>query len=84
MLLSFVIPAFNEEESLTRLYREISQNVGTYDFEVIFVDDGSTDTTFDVMKQLAANHSQVKVIRFRGNFGKSAGLNIGFPTLPAT
>ncbi|MCD6181792.1 MAG: glycosyltransferase family 2 protein [Candidatus Cloacimonetes bacterium] len=78
MLLSFVIPAFNEEESLTRLYREISQNVGTYDFEVIFVDDGSTDTTFDVMKQLAANHSQVKVIRFRGNFGKSAGLNIGF------
>jgi glycosyltransferase involved in cell wall biosynthesis len=78
MLLSFVIPAYNEAESLPQLYDEILANLGEHQCEIIFLDDGSTDDTFAVMHQLAQRDSRVKVIRFRGNFGKSAGLNAGF------
>ena len=78
MKLSFIIPAYNEEESLEQLYNEILQNRGDHQYEVIFIEDGSTDNTYSVMQQLAQKDSNVKVIRFRKNFGKAAALQTGF------
>ncbi|MCK4694575.1 MAG: glycosyltransferase family 2 protein [Candidatus Cloacimonetes bacterium] len=78
MKLSFVIPVYNEDQSLKQLYSEIIENVNDHKYEIIFVDDGSTDRSFEVMKELAKKDKNVKVIEFRKNFGKSAGLNKGF------
>ncbi len=77
---SIVVPLYNEEESLRELTEKI---VGVTkemkkSYEIIFVDDGSTDRSFEVLKDLHANNSQVKVVRFRRNFGKSAALSVGF------
>lgn len=73
---SFVIPLFNEEESIGELYREILENVS--DYELIFVDDGSTDGSYQILKEIAAADRQVKIIKFRKNFGKAAALQAGF------
>lgn len=79
-VLSFIIPAKNEEESVLVLYkeiREIIQKLGN-PYEIIFVDDGSTDETFSKLEKLHKKDSHIKVIRLRGNFGKSVALQIGF------
>ncbi|MDD3050953.1 MAG: glycosyltransferase family 2 protein [Candidatus Cloacimonetes bacterium] len=78
MKLSFVIPVYNEEDSLEQLYQEILANIGSNNYEIIFVDDGSSDKSFQIMKKLAEKDQSVKVIRFRRNFGKAAGLQAGF------
>ncbi len=78
MLLSFVIPVLNEADSLKQLYHEIKTNLGTHEAEIIFIDDGSTDASFQIMAELAANDKSVKVIKFRRNFGKAAALQKGF------
>lgn len=78
MKLSFIIPVLNEQESLVELYTEILQNLKEFDYEIIFVDDGSTDASFNIMEQLAANDIKVKIIRFRRNFGKATALQFGF------
>ncbi|NLN34816.1 MAG: glycosyltransferase family 2 protein [Candidatus Cloacimonetes bacterium] len=78
MLLSFVIPVLNEAESLQQLYKEILGNLGEHSYEIIFVDDGSKDGSFGVMTDLAAQDKQVRVIKFRRNFGKAAALQKGF------
>lgn len=79
MLISFVIPTFNEEQSLQILYEKILANVPAgNDCEIVFVDDGSTDGSLAVMKELHAEDPRVKVIRFRRNFGKAAALMAGF------
>jgi glycosyltransferase involved in cell wall biosynthesis len=80
MDLSVVVPLFNEEESLPELFAWIKKVCleNKIDFEVIFVNDGSTDTSWAVIKKLAAAHSEVKGICFRKNQGKSAALNVGF------
>lgn len=78
MKLSFVIPALNEQDSLEQLYQEIITNSSPHDYEIIFVDDGSTDETFSIMTQLSEQDSKVKVIKFRKNFGKAYALQIGF------
>ncbi|KAF5043562.1 MAG: glycosyltransferase family 2 protein [Candidatus Cloacimonetes bacterium] len=78
MKLSFVIPVLNEADSLKQLYHEIKTNLGTHEAEIIFIDDGSTDASFQIMAELAANDQSVKVIKFRRNFGKAAALQKGF------
>ena len=80
MQLSIVIPLLNEQESLNELYDWIAQVMQSNHFlyEVIFIDDGSTDGSWDVIKQLSESHSQVKAIRFLKNFGKSQALHAGF------
>ncbi len=80
MDISIVIPLYNEDESLPELYRWIAKVMVTnnYTYEVIFVDDGSTDNSWQVITELAAAHPEVKAIKFRRNHGKSAGLNVGF------
>lgn len=77
--LSFVIPAFNEDQSLRQLHQEICSiaEKESYDFEIIFVDDGSTDSTWAEIRSLAQEHAHVRAIRFRTNFGKAAALRAG-------
>lgn len=78
MKLSFVIPVYNEEQSLTRLHKEITENVGGNDYEIIFIDDGSEDGSFSRLTELASQDKRIKVVRFRRNFGKAAALQTGF------
>lgn len=76
--LSFVVPIMNEEDSLEQLVQGISQNVGVRSFEIILIDDGSTDDSWMVIQALADLHPEVIGIRFRSNRGKAAGLQVGF------
>lgn len=80
--ISIVIPLFNEEESLRELYAELSDVAAEnpYEMEIIFVDDGSRDSSWEIVEQLAAGDERVRGIRFRRNFGKAAALNAGFET----
>lgn len=78
MDLSFVIPVYNEEKSLMELRAKIGENVGNKTYEIIFVNDGSTDDSSKFLEQLNQDDKNVKVINFRTNFGKSAALQSGF------
>ncbi len=80
MDISVVIPFYNEEESLKELNDWIFQVMKSnhFSFELIFVDDGSSDGSWAVVEQLANGHPEIKAIRFRRNYGKSAALNEGF------
>ena len=78
--LSIVIPLLNEEESLRPLFQKIEkavENLGL-SYEVIFIDDGSTDGSVEVLKELRGRSNTVKIIRFRRNFGKSAAYSAAF------
>lgn len=77
---SLVIPLLNEEESLRPLYFEIRKAVKSIscDYEILFIDDGSTDKSLDVIKALNKEDRKVKFISFRKNYGKSAALQLGF------
>ncbi len=77
---SVVIPLFNEEGSLPELYDLLVTvfREKRWSYELLFVDDGSTDGSFEVLKTLHAKDRNVKVIRFRRNFGKSAALSVAF------
>lgn len=78
--ISIVIPAYNEEESLPELEAWISRVMQQHSlsYEVIFVDDGSSDQTWHVIQQLTAKNPNLRGIKFRRNYGKSAALNVGF------
>ncbi|NRA49590.1 MAG: glycosyltransferase family 2 protein [Phaeodactylibacter sp.] len=80
MDISIVVPLFNEEESLPELeawIRRVMEANG-YSYEIVFVDDGSRDGSWEVVEQLRAINSNVRGIKFRRNYGKSAALNRGF------
>ncbi|MFH1401076.1 MAG: glycosyltransferase family 2 protein [Nanoarchaeota archaeon] len=74
---SVVIPAFNEQGSVRPLFDRLKEVIPE-DSEVIFVDDGSTDRTFDVLMDVHKADSRVKIVRFRRNFGQSAAMDAGF------
>ena len=77
--LSIVVPVFNEEGSIKPLYEEINAAVnGKFRYEIILVDDGSSDKSFDVLADISKNDRLVKVIRLRKNFGQTAALSAGF------
>ena len=78
--ISVVIPLYNEEESLPELAEWIHNVLSHhhYSYEIIFVDDGSRDNSWKVIEELKAKNSRIKAIKFRRNYGKSAGLNVGF------
>ena len=78
--ISLVIPLYNEDESLPELHAWISRVMADngYSYEVIFVDDGSTDRSWEVINEIRKKDPNVRGIRFRRNYGKSAGLNVGF------
>jgi glycosyltransferase involved in cell wall biosynthesis len=78
--ISVVTPAFDEERSVALLFEELQAALDPLDepWEAIFVDDGSTDGTFAALTRLHAAHENVRVVRLRRNFGKSAALAAGF------
>jgi glycosyltransferase involved in cell wall biosynthesis len=80
MKLSVIIPVYNEEKNIEPLYRELSAVLETnrYDYEIIFIDDGSTDTTFSELSKIHRENFRIKVVRFRKNFGKATALNTAF------
>ncbi len=80
MDISVVIPLLNEEESLQELYDWIARVMQSNQFlyEVIFIDDGSTDGSWPLIEKIAQNDTRVKGIKFQKNYGKSQALNAGF------
>ncbi|MDR0331963.1 MAG: glycosyltransferase family 2 protein [Dysgonamonadaceae bacterium] len=80
MDISIVIPLYNEEESLSELYAWIERVMQTngFSYEVIFVDDGSTDRSWEVISALRDESSNVKAIKFQRNYGKSPALHCAF------
>src|SRR5574344_1353944 len=80
MDISVVVPLYNEEDSLPELYAWIERvmNANNFTFEVIFVNDGSTDGSWKVIENLSKNHDSVRAIKFRRNYGKSPALYCGF------
>jgi len=85
--LSFVIPFLDEQDSLVELHRRVDQaartvqapaSTGANGFEVIFVDDGSTDASAERVREIMAKHAEVQLVELQGNFGKSAALAAGF------
>ena len=80
-MISIVVPLFNEQDSLEELVRQIQHAVavdGLGSYEVILIDDGSTDKSWSIIERLSQLHSMVHGIRFRRNFGKAAALAAGF------
>ena len=80
MQISIVIPLLNEEESLAELYQWLTKvlTINRFSYEIIFVDDGSSDGSWRVIMQLAEKDAQVRGIRFLRNYGKSQALHAGF------
>lgn len=80
MNLSIVIPLLNEEESLNELYHWIASVMQSngFSYELIFIDDGSTDGSWKIIESLSQAHLEVKGIRFQKNYGKSQALHAGF------
>ena len=80
-MISIIVPLFNEQDSLEELVRQIQQAVAVDrlgNYEVIMIDDGSTDLSWSVIERICQLHSMVHGIRFRRNFGKAAALAAGF------
>ncbi|HWQ19926.1 MAG TPA: glycosyltransferase family 2 protein [Methanotrichaceae archaeon] len=78
--LSVVIPAYNEEGNIADLYHDLHAVLASLgcDYEILFIDDGSTDGTFHALKEIRQKDNRIKIIRLRRNFGKSVALNIAF------
>ncbi len=80
MNISVVVPLFNEEESLQELCAWIDRVMqkNNYSYEVLLIDDGSKDKSWEVVEKISAENSNIKGIKFRRNYGKSAAINVGF------
>ena len=77
--LSVVVPVLNEQDNIEQLYRQLKQALdGKYEYEIIFVDDGSTDKSFEILASWQRQDERVRVISFRRNFGQTAALSAGF------
>ena len=80
--ISFVISVFNEEKSLIELVKQIKnvlkQDLRDYKYEIIFVNDGSTDDSLEVLKRLEEKNPEIKIFSFEKNLGKATALRIGF------
>ncbi len=79
-LISIVVPVYNEVDSLEQLHREINAAAVQHGLkiEIIFVDDGSRDGSWEIIKAIASKDARVRALRFRTNFGKAAALSAGF------
>jgi dolichol-phosphate mannosyltransferase len=78
-LISIIIPCYNEEENLRVLYERVSSvmSASEHDFEVLFIDDGSSDNTFGVLRELSSGDNRIRVISMSRNFGSHAGCLAG-------
>ena len=78
--ISVIIPAYNEEESLPMLYdrmKKLMENMENYEFEILFVNDGSKDKTINIIKQLRAEDKRICYVDFSRNFGKEIAMIAG-------
>ncbi len=80
VLLSIVIPLLNEEENIPLLYQELNEVLSAIDheYEILFIDDGSTDRSLELLKEIQEKDSHVVVVSFRKNFGQTAAMAAGF------
>ncbi len=80
MDISIVVPLYNEDESLPELVAWVDKVMGenNFSYEIILVDDGSTDNSWSVIMQLKETYNSIKAVKFRRNYGKSAALNVAF------
>ena len=80
MNISIILPVLNEEENLEEMNAEIVGVVENMDidYEIIYIDDGSTDRSFEILSELREQNQSIKIIQFRRNFGQTAGLAAGF------
>ena len=81
MKISLIIPCLNEEKALPTLYQElvsVTKSLSNYDFDMWFIDDGSTDKTLALIKDFAKTDERVKYISFSRNFGKESAMYAGF------
>lgn len=78
--LSVIIPLYNEEDSLKELHQQLRATLNRMNirYELLFIDDGSTDRSFQVLRDLKRMDRHIKIVRFRRNYGKSAALAVGF------
>lgn len=76
--ISIIVPIFNERLNIQPVYEEITAALAAYDFEILFVDDGSTDKSFEIYEKITQEDSRVTAIRFSTNFGKAAAYTAGF------
>jgi glycosyltransferase involved in cell wall biosynthesis len=78
--ISVVVPVLNEEESLPHLHQSLSEvlDQSGYSYEIIIIDDGSTDRSFEIMRELSAQDGHLRVVRFRRNYGQTAAFSAGF------
>jgi glycosyltransferase involved in cell wall biosynthesis len=78
--ISVVVPVLNEEESLPHLYQRLTEVLtgSGYRYEIIIIDDGSTDGSYDVLRQLQAQDKHLRTVRFRRNYGQTAAFAAGF------
>lgn len=77
-MLSVVIPVLNEEKNIQILHKDIISSLKPYNFEIIFVDDGSTDRSLEILKKLTLKNKKVRLFSFRKNQGKAEALTFGF------
>ena len=79
MLLSIVVPVYNEEENIANFYKAVTDVMSglTYDYELIFVDDGSSDSSAMILREIAYNDKHVKVLLLARNFGHQTALTCG-------
>ena len=76
---SVVAPLLNEQENIEQLYQQLTQTLaGKYDYEIIFIDDGSRDNGLNILRQIQKTDRKVRIISFRRNFGQTAALSAGF------
>ena len=76
---SVVVPLLNEQDSIESLYRQITEALaGKYKYEMIFVDDGSSDKSFEILAFMQRFDTKIHIIRFARNFGQTAALSAGF------
>ena len=80
MDISVVVPSYNEAESLPELFAWIDRVMKShhFDYEIVVVDDGSTDDSWSVIQKLTSTYPTIKGVQFRRNYGKSAALNVAF------
>ena len=79
-MISVLIPVYNEEENVEPLYEQLKRTLddANIDYEIFFIDDGSTDNTFKVLKKVHEKDSSVKIIKFKKNFGQALAFSAGF------
>lgn len=78
--ISVVVPCYNEEDIIEEFYKEVKQTfelIKNYEYEIIFVDDGSKDNTIKIIKNIKQKDSNIKIISFSRNFGKESAMYAG-------